>query len=121
MNVLERLRNFLNVMSIKRHSRKVYACCFVNNTVTYFNLFVYPSKLRDMSVMTRVPNFYSSILIFSTLRVVYDLIRRRKLSRRRLPITFVFFVSYASKQVLQPITFTQRFKTTRHLFSTQFL
>ena len=35
-----------------------YACCFVNiNTATYFNLFLCPFKQRDMSVMTRVPNF----------------------------------------------------------------
>ena len=115
-NVLERLRNFLHEMSIKCHSRKVYACCFVNNTVTYFNLFVCPSKLRN-----RVPNFYSLILIFSTLCVVHDLIFQRKLSRRRLPITFVYFVSHASAQALRPITFTQRFRTTRHLFSIQLL
>ena len=32
--------------------------CFVNgNTVTHFNLFLCPFKQRDMSVMTRVPNF----------------------------------------------------------------
>ena len=37
---------------------RVYACCFVNiNTVTYFNLFLRPFQLRDMSVMTRVPKF----------------------------------------------------------------
>ena len=37
---------------------RVYACCFVNmNTVTYFNLSGCPFKQRDMSVMTRVPNF----------------------------------------------------------------
>ena len=29
----------------------------VNNTVTYLNLFVGPFKQRDMSLMTRVPNF----------------------------------------------------------------
>ena len=28
-----------------------YTCCFVNNTVTYFNLFVCPFKKRDVSVM----------------------------------------------------------------------
>ena len=34
------------------------ACCFVNmNTATYFNLFLCPFKQRNMSVMTRVPNF----------------------------------------------------------------
>ena len=31
-----------------------------------------------------------------------------------------YFVSHASAQALRPITFTQRFKTTRHLFSIQF-
>ena len=65
----------------------------VNNTVTYFNLCVYPFKQRDMSVMTRVP-----IFIFSTLCVVHDQIFQRKLSRRRLPVTFVYFVSHASTQ-----------------------
>ena len=29
----------------------------VNNTVAYFNLFVCPFKQRDMTAMTRVPNF----------------------------------------------------------------
>ena len=38
-------------------------------------------------------------------------------SRRRLPITFVNFVSHASSQALRPITFTQLFRTTRHQFS----
>ena len=42
-------------------------------------------------------------------------------SKRRLTITFVYFVSHASAQALQPITFTQRFRTTRHLFSIQLL
>ena len=37
---------------------RVYACCFVNiSTVTYFNLYLCPFKQRDMSVVTRVPNF----------------------------------------------------------------
>ena len=65
--------------------------------------------------------FYSIILIFSILCVVHDLIFQRKLSRRRLLITFVYFVSHASAQVLRPITFTQRFRTTRHLISIQLL
>ena len=35
-----------------------YARCFANiNTATYFNLFLCPFRRRDMSVMTRVPNF----------------------------------------------------------------
>ena len=38
--------------------QRVYACCFVNiNSVTYFNLSLCPFKQRNMSVMTRVPNF----------------------------------------------------------------
>ena len=53
--------------------------------------------------------------------VQIDLIFQRKLSRRRLPITFVYFVSHASAQALRPITFTQRFWITRHLFSIQLL
>ena len=40
---------------------------------------------------------------------------QRKLSRRRLPLTCVYFVSHASAQALRPITFTQRFRTTRRL------
>ena len=64
---------------------------------------------------------YSLILIFSTLCVVHDQIFQRKLSRRRLPTTFVYLVSHASAQALRPITFTQRFRTTRHLFSIQLL
>ena len=65
--------------------------------------------------------FYSLILIFSTLCVVHDLIFQRKLSRRRLPITSVHFVSHASAQALRPITFTQHFRTTRQLISIQLL
>ena len=60
-------------------------------------------------------------MIFSTLRVVHDQIFQCKLSRRRLPITFIFFVSHAGAQALRPITFTQRFRTTRHLISIQLL
>ena len=61
---------------------------------------------------------YSLILIFSTLCVVHDQIFQRKLSRKRLPTDLV---SHASAQALRPITFTQRFRTTRHLFSIQLL
>ena len=64
---------------------------------------------------------YSLSLIFSTLCVVHDLIFQRKLSRRRLPIGFVHFVSHASSLALRPITFTQRFRTTWHLFSIQLI
>ena len=49
--------------------------------------------------------------------VQIDLIFQRKLLRRHLPTSFVNFVSHASAQALRPITFTQRFRTTRHLFS----
>ena len=62
---------------------------------------------------------YSFILILSTLCVVHDLIFQRKLSLRRLPITFVHFVSHSSAQALRSITFTQIFRTTGHLFSIQ--
>ena len=34
---------------------------------------------------------------------------------------FVYFVSHAGAQALRPITFTQRFRTTRHLISIQLL
>ena len=48
----------LNLGRICKNYFRVYACCFVNiNTATYFNLFLCPFKQRDMSVMTRVPNF----------------------------------------------------------------
>ena len=68
--------------------QSAYACCFANiKTVTNFSM----------------------------LCVVLDLIFQRKLSRRRLPITFVYFVSHASARALRPITFTQRFKPARHL------
>ena len=86
-----------------------------------FNVFMCPFKQRDMSVMTGVPNFYALISIFSTLCVVHDLIFQRKLSRRRLLITSVCFVSHASAQALRLITFTQRSRTTRHPFSIQLL
>ena len=58
----------------------------------------------------------SWVLILFTFCLVHDLIFQRKLSRRRLPITFVYLVSHASAQALRPITFSQRFRTARHLF-----
>ena len=79
-----------------------------------------PFKLRNVCNDQSV-KFYSFILIFSTLCVVHDLIFPRKLLRRHLPITFVYSVNHASAQALRPITFTQHFKTTRHLFSIQLL
>ena len=108
----------LNLGRNNKNSFRAYACCYVNNTVTYFNFFVCPFKFicKDQIV-----KFYSLILIFSTLCVVHDLIFQRKLSRRRLLIAFVYFVSHASAHVLRPITFTQRFRTTRQLFSIQML
>ena len=79
-----------------------------------------PFKLRNVCNDQSV-KFYSLILIFSTLCVVHDLIFPRKLFRRHLPITFVYSVNHASAQALRPITFTQHYKTTRHLFSIQLL
>ena len=65
--------------------------------------------------------FYSLILIFFTLCVVDDLMFQRKLSRRPVIITFIYFVSHASALASRSITFTQRFRTTRHLTSIQLL
>ena len=45
-----------------KNSFRVYACCFVNNTETYFCLFVCPCKLRGMSVRTRVSIFNFDLL-----------------------------------------------------------
>ena len=43
---------------ISGETARIVSECFVNgNTVTHFNLFLCPFKQRDMSVMTRVPNF----------------------------------------------------------------
>ena len=78
-------------------------------------------KCRICRCYDQNAKFYSFILIFSTLWIVHDLIFERKLSKRRLPFTFVYFVSHASAQALRPITFTQRFRTTRHLISIQLL
>ena len=63
--------------------------------------------------------FYSLILIFSRLCVVHDLIFIRKLSRKRLPITFVYFVSHASAQADH--VYATFCRTTRHLISIQLL
>ena len=60
-------------------------------------------------------------MILFTLCVVHALIFRRKLSRRRLPIFFVYFVSHANAQALRPNTLTQRFRTTRYIFFFQLL
>ena len=61
--------------------------------------------------------FYSLMLIFSTLCVVHDLIFQWKLLRRRLPVTFVYFESHASMQMLQLITFMQCFRMPSILYS----
>ena len=80
----------------------------VNKTVTYFNFFVGYFKQWDMSVMTKVPNFTNFDLLHTVRSswLVHDQVFQGKLSRRRLPITFVFFVSHAGAQALRPITFT---------------
>ena len=89
-------------------------------TATYFNLFL-SFLVTQYVCYDQSAKFYSLILIFSTLCIIHDLIFQRKLSRRRLPITFVYFVSHASVQALRLITFTQRFRTTRRLISIQLL
>ena len=57
-------------------------------------------------------------MIFS-LRVVLDLIFQRKLSRRRFPINFVYFVSRTS--VRTDHLYATFYRTTRHLFSFQLI
>ena len=92
---------------------RVNACCFVNiNTVTYFTSFLCPFKQRDVSVMRQ-----SDLL--HTVRSSWHNILYYWEGTFRSP--FVSFVGHASAQVLWPITFTQRFRTTWHLFSTQWL
>ena len=50
-----------SVSKISGETARILSECmpvvWVNNTVTYFNLFAGQSKRHDMSVMTRVPNF----------------------------------------------------------------
>ena len=50
-----------SVCKISGETARILSECmrvvWVNNTVTYFNLFVCPFKLHDMPVMTRVSNF----------------------------------------------------------------
>ena len=50
-----------SVCKISGETARILSECmrvvWVNNTVTYFNLFVCPFKQHDMSVMTRVSNF----------------------------------------------------------------
>ena len=101
---------FSNLGRNSKNYFRVYACCFVNiNTVTYFNLFFVSFQATQYVCYDQSAKCYSLILIFFTLCVVHDLIFQRKLSRRRPP------------QALRPITFTQRFRTTRHLISIQLL
>ena len=64
-------------------------------------LCVFLIKLRDMSVMTRVPNLF----FYSQFKTRYF----NEIIEKGFPITFVYFVSHASAQVLRPIKFTQRF------------
>ena len=87
----------------------MYACCFVTiNTVTY---------------STCWPECQILFFNFDLLHTVRNSwpVFQRKLSRRRLLITVVYFVSHTSARALRLITFTQRSRTTRHLFSIQFL
>ena len=87
----------------------MYACCFVTiNTVTY---------------STCLPECQILFFNFDLLHTVRNSwpVFQRKLSRRRLLITVVYFVSHTSARALRLITFTQRSRTTRHLFSIQFL
>ena len=65
-------------------------------------LCVFLIKLRDMSVMTRVPNLF----FHSQFMTLYF----NEIIEKGLPIIFVYFVSHASAQALRPIKFTQRFK-----------
>ena len=48
-------------LQISGENAKILSECMhvvlVNKTVTYFDFFVGPFKRRDMSLMTRVPNF----------------------------------------------------------------
>ena len=44
-----------------------------------------------------------------------------KIIEEALPITFVYFVTHTSAKASRSITFTQRFRTTWHLFSIQLL
>ena len=74
---------------------------------------------RDELVLLST-NLFPSLIILRCLWtngfVHIDLIFQRKLSRGRLQITFVNFVSHASAKALRPITFTRRFRTTRRPF-----
>ena len=99
---------------------KIYYSCDPITTIIPKTSKTSPVSLAFFHSLTFY-KLYSLIFIFSTLCVVHDQIFQWKLSRRRLPITFVYFVSHASAQALRPITFTQRFRTTRHLFSIQLL
>ena len=59
--VERRLSSSRSVCKISGETARILSECMrvvlVNNTVTYLNLFVGPFKQRDMSLMTRVPNF----------------------------------------------------------------
>ena len=65
------------------------------------------------SLLFELSNFitnWKELANFDLLYTVRSLwpVFQRKLSRRRLPITFVYFLSHASTKVLRPIKFAQR-------------
>ena len=99
----------------------MYACCFVTiNTVTYSTCFC---VLLSNAICLSWPECQILFFNFALLHTVRNSwpVFQRKLSRKRLLITVVYFVSHTSARALRPITFTQRSRTTRHLFSIQFL
>ena len=59
--VKRRASSSRSVCKISGETARILSECMrvvlVNNTVTYLNLFVGPFRQRDMSLMTRVPNF----------------------------------------------------------------
>ena len=91
-----------------KNSFEVHACCFVNNTVTYFN--VWPEcqiLFCNFDLLHTVRSWWPDV---ST-----------KIIEKAVIITFIYFVSHASALASRSITFTQRFRTTRHLISIQLL
>ena len=99
----------------------MYACCFVTiNTVTYSTCFC---VLLSNAICLLWPECQILFFNFDLLHTVRNSwpVFQRKLSRRRLLITVVYFVSHTSARALRLITFTQRSRTTRRLFFIQFL
>ena len=95
-------------------------------------------KMYSVSSQTRYGNFTSNIFHTSVIRrpfsstlvctsKIHQFVRSSwpvistKIIEEALPITFVYFVSHTSAQASRSITFTQRFRTTWHLFSIQLL